>query len=446
LKFFSVGVCCLSLVVSSWAAARRPTPFVAAQDLGPANYLPHVEKLSDRYRLTIETPDGLPHYLVDKTDDRVWLRLMRPAAYPSQILEGDSVVKDVRLIRHRRSSDVIINFGEDAKSSDVYFDEGRQHLVVDVMIAPFVDTQATPKPAVISMPKKTVKSAVKKGLQPIVVKKTPPPEPEVPSAAPAPATAVVATPKPKPVVQRKDGAILIVVDAGHGGLDCGAIGTRGTLEKKINLDVARALSKALSKEKNVEVLMTRDSDVFIPLQERTRIANDANADLFVSVHCNSSLGAKNTGFETYYLAPSATDKAAAAVARQENSVVGLEASKGEHSTRLNEVLASMAVGNYINESSRFASLVCRHVRQETSQNKVEIKEADFFVLRGAQMPSILLELEYLSNPLTEIKLRSSRFQTQMVKAVVSGIKAYRKQKKLEQEAMASQPRSMPASQ
>jgi N-acetylmuramoyl-L-alanine amidase len=418
----------------SWAAARRPSAFVEAENDGPANYLPHVEKLSDRYRLTIDTPDMLPHYLIEKTDQRVWLRLMRPSTYPSQILQGDGVVEAVKLIRHRHSSDVIITLGPDATSSDVYFDDGRRKLVVDVMTSPYVDKNELPKPATLSAPKP---KPIKKGPpQPIAVKSIPP---RTPVAAVVESTAVakVAAARPPVMVKKKEGSILIAVDAGHGGLDSGAIGARGTMEKDINLTVARALAKALEKEKNIQVLLTRNSDVLVPLQERTRMANEAGAHLFVSIHCNSSLSPKSTGFEAYYLSPGATDKAAAAVARQENSVVGLEANKGEHSSRLSEVLASMAVGNFINESSKFAAFVCRHVRQETSQDKTQSKEADFFVLRGAQMPSILLELEYVSNPLTELKLRSSRFQSQAVKAVVDGIKAYLQQTKLEREAMAS---------
>ncbi len=372
----------------------------------------------------------LPHYLIEKTDQRVWLRLMRPSTYPSQILEGDSVVEEVKLIRHRHSSDVIITLGADATSSDVYFDDGRRRLVVDVMTSPYVDKNESPKPATLSAPK----PAPKKGPQPIAVKSIPAPTPVASAVSPT----VAAAPKPRTMVRKKDGSILIVVDAGHGGLDSGAIGARGTMEKDINLTVARALAKALAKEKNIEVLMTRDSDVLVPLQERTRIANEAGANLFVSVHCNSSLTPKNTGFEAYFLSPGATDKAAAAVARQENSVVGLEVNKGDHTSRLSEVLASMAVGNFINESSKFASMICRHVRQETNEDKTQVKDADFFVLRGAQMPSILLELEYVSNPLTELKLRSSRFQSQLVKAVVEGTKSYTQQTKLEQETLVSQ--------
>jgi N-acetylmuramoyl-L-alanine amidase len=221
-------------------------------------------------------------------------------------------------------------------------------------------------------------------------------------------------------------------------MDAGAIGPRGTLEKNINLDVAKALAKQLKKEKNVQVIMTRENDDFVPLNERTDIANAAGADLFVSIHCNSSLSAKNLGFETYFLAPEATDKAAEAVARLENSVVALEAKKGAASSKLESLLASMAVHDQINESSHFASMIVRSVKQVSGQDKASVKEADFFVLRGAQMPAVLVELEYLSHPVSEVKLRSSRFRNHMISGLVDGILSFDKQLRREKENMAVQ--------
>ena len=166
MRKFAFALCVLGATISvSWAAARRPSAFVEAENAGPANYLPHVEKLSDRYRLTIDTPDMLPHYLIEKTDQRVWLRLMRPSTYPSgQILEGDRVVEEVKLIRHRHSSDVIIKLGADAKSSDVYFDDGRRRLIVDVMTSPYVDKNESPKAGDAV---RALKPAPEKGPQPI---------------------------------------------------------------------------------------------------------------------------------------------------------------------------------------------------------------------------------------------------------------------------------------
>ncbi len=439
-----ISILVLSICWSSvFAAGRRPPPSNLDSIPVQFSYLPQVQKMADRYRLTIQTPESLPHYLIEKTPRKIWLRLVRPSTDESQILEGDSVIREVRLVQKQYSADMIMKLGEDAVANDVYFDEGKKKIVVDVFTSNRIKNDVAQKPAVAQtetpvLKTKKVAHAKHKTEKKIVAAPAPV---IVPAPAAASAPAIVAAPvvsasatRTEPKITRRPSETVVVIDAGHGGMDCGAIGTRGTLEKDINLDFARQLAKMMTKEKNVRVVMTRDNDEFVALQDRTRIANDAEADLFVSIHCNASLSPKNTGFETYFLSPDATDKAAASVARLENSVVSLEAHKGAPSSRLSELLASMAIGNFINESSKFASIVCRTIHSHTSVDKAEVKEADFFVLRGAQMPAVLIELEYLSNPISELKLRSSRYRSQLVKGVVEGIKAYNHQARQEREA------------
>ena len=415
---------CLLPPLPSRAAGRRPPDPVSRTAMTATAALPHVEKMVDRYRMTIPTPEAMPHYLIEKSPKKIWLRLVRPSTDGSQILEGDSVINEVRLVQRAYSADLIVTLGDDALSNDVYFDEGKKKIVVDVFTSERV-TRRTADRAAAQSDSPVLKM---KGLPPKQRHGIAKQQRAVPKSIGTPLTAL----------PKRKNETLVVIDAGHGGMDSGAIGTRGTLEKDINLDFAKALAKVLSKEPNIRVIMTREKDEFIPLQDRTRMANEAGADFFVSIHCNSSLSPKNDGFETYFLSPDATDKAAASVARLENSVVALESNKGEASSRLSELLASMAVGNFINESSKFASILCRNIRIHTSMDKAQVKEADFFVLRGAQMPAILVELEYLSNPVSEFKLRSSRYRSQLVKAVTEGIKSYERQSRQEREAMASQ--------
>jgi len=198
-------------------------------------------------------------------------------------------------------------------------------------------------------------------------------------------------------------------------VDAGAIGPRGTFEKEINLRAAKELAQLLKKGAGHSSGFDPHQRRLRPLNKRTELANNAKADIFVSLHCNSSLSAKATGFEVYFLAPEATDKSAEALARIENSVVTLETKKNGDSSRLTALLASMAVYNYLNESSKFAAIICRGVRKKSSEDKTTVKEADFHVLRGAQMPGVLVELEYISNPISELKLRSSRYRQQLLK-------------------------------
>lgn len=387
---------------------------------------PRVEKLSDRYRLTMRASDEYPRYLIEKSQDKVWLRFMRANSEGSQILEGDSVIQEVRVAQKRHSADVIISLGDDAEETDVYMDEGSGLVTVDVAFSDRVARDGFTEPAPPLKP--VAVSSVKP--KPRAVVKAPPQKP-----LPVPKR-VVSTPVVRSPASRKN--VLIVIDAGHGGMDSGALGARGTNEKDINLQVAKSVANLLEKEKGIQVIMTRDTDVFIPLSQRTQIANNAGADLFVSIHCNSSLSPKQTGFEAYYLASEATDKAAESVARLENSVVALEAHKGAGTSKLENLLASMAVSNFINESSKCAGYICRNIRNQTSMDKTEVKEADFYVLRGAQMPAVLIELEYLSNPISELKLRNSRFQNQMAKAILGGLRTYEQEARREREAMAAQ--------
>lgn len=389
---------------------------------------PEVERLGDRYQMRIDTPEKGAQYLLEKSDKRIWIRFVRANSEGSQVFNGDDVIREVKIVQRRRSVDLIVLLGDRAGSSDVYFDDDKKNLIVDV--------EALSGGALVKKPVSDNKMPVKAaGKIAVPVRKAP-----AVVSAPVPMVLPAAAPStPKRIVKDdRKGLLTIVIDAGHGGMDAGAIGPRGTLEKDINLEVAKLLAKQLKKEKNIQVIMTREGDEFVPLSARTDIANGAKADLFVSIHCNSSLSSKNLGFETYYLSPDATDKAAEAVARVENSVVALEAKKGSGSSKLESLLASMAVQEQINESSRFASIMVRSVKQVSGHDKTAVKEADFFVLRGAQMPAILVELEYLSHPMSESKLRSSRYRGHLVKGLLDGILTFDRQLRRERESQAVQ--------
>jgi len=382
--------------------------------------IPPVEKLADRYRLSIETPGSLPHYLIERSDQRIWIRFVRAVTSGSEFLEGDSVIREVRVMQRRRSADLVLKLGSDAISNDVYFDDGKKKIVIDVL---YSDQIAKEGPALSA-------SESRRDSGPVLTEYKSKSIPVLRAAPPDPSEMKI-TARPS----NQKGIQTVVIDAGHGGMDSGAIGTRGTLEKDLNLEFAKALARQLEKDRRIHVIMTRDKDEFIPLSQRTEIANSARADLFIAIHCNSSLSSKGSGFEAYYLSLDSTDRAAESVARLENSVVALESQKGARSARLNELLASMAVQNFMNESSKFATLVCRNLKSRANIDKTAVKEADFYVLRGAQMPSVLIELEYLSNPVSELRLRSSRYRSQLVKGIVEGVLAYDRQVMKERESV-----------
>ena len=218
----------------------------------------------------------------------------------------------------------------------------------------------------------------------------------------------------------------ILIDAGHGGEDAGAVGPKGTKEKTINIDVAQRLAKIL-RDKGYEVFLTRADDTFIPLADRTKFANRVVADLFISIHCNASINTKAQGFEIYYLAENATDKAASAVANMENSVIALEKSITNGKEETEYLLLSMAVCEFINESSKLCGLISQGIKSDMSYiSNRGVKQANFFVLRGATMPAVLVEMAYLSNFKGEKILKTKKFQKKIADIIMKGIQNYEK--------------------
>lgn len=214
----------------------------------------------------------------------------------------------------------------------------------------------------------------------------------------------------------------IVVDAGHGGKDPGAIGPSGLQEKNITLAMAKLLKTELERELGCQVILTRDRDVFIPLEERTAIANKVGADLFISVHANASHNKSAYGVETYYLNFSKNDKAAAVAAR-ENGISLKQVGD------LELILFDLMANAKINESSRLAaeiqnSLVRDLKREYPDVRDLGVKQGPFYVLVGATMPSVLVEAAFISHKREETRLASREFQQQTSAAIVKGVLNY----------------------
>lgn len=213
----------------------------------------------------------------------------------------------------------------------------------------------------------------------------------------------------------------IMIDAGHGGKDPGAV-AHGAQEKDINLRMARILGQML-KDQGFEVHYTRTSDKFLPLEERTAMANAKNADLFISIHCNAYKDTSVRGLEVYYL-NLATDAQAVRVAARENGVSAKKISDMQF------ILSDLMLNSKINESRQMASIVeretLRTVRARYPLSSHGSKGAFFYVLTGARMPSILVELGYLTNPEEAAKLNSEAYLTAMARGLTNGVMAYKK--------------------
>ncbi len=223
------------------------------------------------------------------------------------------------------------------------------------------------------------------------------------------------------------GVSRIVIDPGHGGKDYGAPGCKkGVHEKYVVMDISKRLAQKIRKELKCEVLLTRTRDKYLTLEERTAFANTKNADLFISIHTNSSRDRRAYGIETYFL-NLATDDESIRVAAMEN------ATSTKNISELETILNDLMQNAKINESSRLAvhvqSSMVGHLKKKqwTRVKDKGVKQAPFYVLLGAQMPSILVETAFISNPRECNRLVNAKYQERLVEAIVQGIKRYIKE-------------------
>ncbi|NNN07043.1 MAG: hypothetical protein HKL90_14195 [Elusimicrobia bacterium] len=220
---------------------------------------------------------------------------------------------------------------------------------------------------------------------------------------------------------------VVVIDAGHGGKDPGATGTRGTKEKSVTLKTALELARVLRERGDFDVVLTRSDDTFVPLSERSKKANDLNADLFVSLHCNSSKNPHERGFEVYSVSETASDPEAEALAAAENAPLALEGKKPEDESA-QQILLAMTKTEMLNESAPFATLVEREMAKRLDVPDRGTKQAAFYVLRGTHAPAILVEAAFLSNSKDELKLVSRGFRRRVVESVAAGVADYARKK------------------
>ncbi len=214
----------------------------------------------------------------------------------------------------------------------------------------------------------------------------------------------------------------IVIDAGHGGHDSGTLGPGGIEEKDVVLDVALRTGRLLENRIGAKVIYTRDDDTFVPLETRTAIANKAQADLFLSIHANSSPEPEARGVETYYL-NFTTDPQALEVAARENAV----SDAGVH--QLSDLVRKIALKDKIEESREFAADVDTSLYRGLSDGAVDfkdrgVKKAPFVVLIGAQMPSVLAEISFLTNPQDAQLLRQSAWRQRIAESLAAGVERY----------------------
>ncbi len=213
-----------------------------------------------------------------------------------------------------------------------------------------------------------------------------------------------------------------MVDAGHGGYDTGTIGPNGLQEKDLVLDVSLRLGRLLKSRLGADVVYTRTDDSFVPLETRTAIANQQQADLFISVHANSSADRRARGVETYYL-NFTSSPAALEVAARENAV----SEKSIH--ELQDLVKKIALRDKIEESREFAANIQTSLHQtlgarDQGLRDRGVKKAPFIVLIGANMPSVLAEIAFVSNPADARKLQTPEYRQRIAEALYKGVTKY----------------------
>jgi N-acetylmuramoyl-L-alanine amidase len=217
----------------------------------------------------------------------------------------------------------------------------------------------------------------------------------------------------------------VVLDPGHGGRDPGAVGPAGTYEKHRTLEIALMVRDLLRiRLPEVRVIMTRTTDEYVSLGARTRLANQSRADLFVSIHCNASTNREATGMETFFLSRARTSDARA-VELLENQVVEFDDEPAMPRDPLSFILADMAQNMFLSNSSALAALIQERLARAFPETRNRgVKQAGFYVLRGAYMPSVLVEVGFISNPLEEQRLLSLDFRFRAAQAIVDAIVTY----------------------
>ncbi|MBJ6801391.1 N-acetylmuramoyl-L-alanine amidase [Geomonas propionica] len=350
-----------------------------------------------RVSITLDQEVRFEHH---KLPNRLYLDLQGTHLNPGvkDLTIGDGLLKSVRIAQFAASTVRVVLDLDSIKEYKVFTFSEPYRIIVDVK---------GDRRQEISASKEVIESAP---AEPKSVEKVNPPE------------------KPKTVEKGKQAKFKpgrirrIVIDPGHGGHDPGAVSPSGTREKDIVLQIGLDLAQKIREELGIDVVMTRSTDVFIELQERTAIANKVGADLFVSIHANASLNHNANGIETYYLNLAKTEKVAQLAAKENGTSL-------EKVSTLQAILFDLMANYKLNDSAHLADEVQKalYKKAQTGYPTVKnlgVKQGPFYVLVGATMPSILVETAFLSNERDEQKLKDPHYQALTADGILAGIKGY----------------------
>lgn len=411
-------------VLATAAAARLSEPSSVAV-AAPESIHPAAPREQDLPRLTAVrhwSSPGLTRVIVDveaevkvhgerlTNPDRVYFDLtnvkLSPELKGKTLAVGDELVKQIRLAHTQAGvTRVVVDLNADV-----------QHVI---------SMLTNPPRVVVELRRRESAAAPAPGPPPVVAARMSEPS-TPPAAAPkmAPPKAAEPTSRGERNLIRALGLKVgrVVIDAGHGGHDTGTIGPTGLMEKDLALDVATRLAALIGERIGSEVILTRTDDTFVPLEDRTALANEKQADLFISIHANSSSVRTVRGIETYYLNLTA-DREALDVAARENAA----SQKSIH--ELQDLVSKITLTEKISESREFAAKVQRSLhaavsRENRTLRNRGVRQAPFVVLIGARMPSVLAEISFISNPRDEKLLKAPAYRQKIAEALYSGVAGY----------------------
>lgn len=410
-------------------AAPPPVPAASSVMLREITRTP----LPNGIRVTIEL-DAESAYVAERLEAprRVFFDFKNVRTVPSlqdaTLRFADDAVKEIRLGRHPHNTTRVVFDMEGLETFSVFTLYSPYRVVIDFQRAaarPVPPPPPATLPVLQSAPEVTAPAAGRVTAEPAPPKQiTAPPLTPVPGRLAAPSAASTNSNGQFSLARQLGlGVSRIVIDAGHGGHDPGAR-ANGVVEAELVLDVAQRLARLLEKQPGVEVVMTREKDVFIPLEERTAIANREGADLFLSIHANAARNTRARGVETYFL-NFAQNAEAEAVAARENA--GSNRTMGN----LPEIVKAIATNNKINESRDFAAMVQRSmVRRLAPRNRqlkdLGVKQAPFVVLIGAMMPSVLAEISFVTNKPEAALLKGAAYRQHIAEALLDAVLRYQR--------------------
>ena len=379
----------LALALGGKIELRKPSRLILVGDIRVPRIVGRIEPLGTLARLTLDISPGTPHN-VTQEGTRLTVHFEADgldAALPATT--SPDLIVNVR--PGDGPATIAVDLGprfSSFRTVDTPGDRGTARLVIDVIAQ---TTEAQPSPS---------------------------------TPAPTPTAPLPPVPEAPPLIDLAPAGTLraIVIDAGHGGAEDGAKGPGGALEKQVTLSVARRLKAALESRLGLRVILTRDGDTTIGLDERAAVANNNKADLFVSLHANASPRAAISGAQVFYLSLDEYGDAAERAAHTDSESLPVF---GGGSRDIELILWDMAQARYIKESAALAQSVEASLRQRVPMNARAIQQAPFRVLVGANMPAVLVEMAFITNPGQEKQLQSDEFQNQIVQALVESISRFR---------------------